>query len=41
MTNKKTKVVVIGGGHNGLICASYLAKAGYCVNLHESRDSGG
>ena len=41
MTNKKTKVVVIGGGHNGLICASYLAKAGYCVDLHESRDSVG
>ena len=24
-------VVVVGGGHNGLICAAYLARAGVSV----------
>ena len=27
--NKSRDVVIIGGGHNGLITAFYLAKAGY------------
>ncbi len=34
-------VVVIGAGHNGLICAAYLAKAGLDVMLVEARDSVG
>ncbi len=29
--------VVIGAGHNGLVCASYLLKAGYSVALLEKR----
>ncbi len=31
-------VVVLGGGHNGLICAAYLARAGARVTLLERRD---
>src|SRR6267154_1815339 len=27
--------IIIGGGHNGLICAAYLAKAGYSVCVLE------
>jgi beta-carotene ketolase (CrtO type) len=30
-------VVIIGAGHNGLVCASYLLKAGYSVLLLEKR----
>ncbi|RCJ24938.1 beta-carotene ketolase [Nostoc sp. ATCC 43529] len=30
-------VVLIGGGHNGLVCAAYLLKAGYSVLLLEKR----
>lgn len=30
-------VIVIGGGHNGLICATYLAKAGLSVCVFERR----
>ena len=30
-------VVIIGAGHNGLVCASYLLKAGYSVALLEKR----
>ncbi|QBE48412.1 phytoene desaturase family protein [Leucobacter triazinivorans] len=32
-------VVVIGGGHNGLIAANYVAKAGHRVTLCEARAS--
>jgi phytoene dehydrogenase-like protein len=32
-------VVIIGGGHNGLICATYLAKAGLSVTVIEARAS--
>ena len=31
-------VVVLGGGHNGLVCAAYLARAGARVTLLERRD---
>jgi beta-carotene ketolase (CrtO type) len=30
-------VVIIGAGHNGLVCAAYLLKAGYSVALIEKR----
>ncbi len=31
-------IVIIGGGHNGLTCAAYLAKAGRKVTVLERRD---
>ena len=34
----KNKIVIIGGGHNGLICAAYLAKAGKQVTVLEASD---
>ncbi|MGD1917783.1 MAG: phytoene desaturase family protein, partial [Pleurocapsa sp.] len=30
-------IVIIGAGHNGLVCAAYLLKAGYTVALLEKR----
>ena len=30
--------VIVGGGHNGLVAAAYLARAGRRVLLHERRD---
>ncbi len=34
-------VIVVGGGHNGLICAAYLARAGIDTLLIEARDEVG
>lgn len=34
-------VIVVGGGHNGLICAAYLARAGIDTLLLEARDEVG
>src|ERR1700758_2834586 len=31
-------VVIVGAGHNGLACAAYLARAGKCVLVLESRE---
>jgi len=33
--------IVAGGGHNGLICASYLAKAGFQVAVLEAKETAG
>ncbi|HWI73389.1 MAG TPA: NAD(P)/FAD-dependent oxidoreductase [Baekduia sp.] len=35
------EVVIVGGGHNGLTCAAYLARAGVDVCVLEARDSVG
>ncbi len=35
--SRKFDAVIIGGGHNGLICAAYLAKAGRKVQVLEKR----
>ncbi len=40
MTDAK-QIVVVGGGHNGLVCAAYLAKAGQTVTLLEAADTVG
>ncbi|KAF5299217.1 hypothetical protein FQA39_LY02390 [Lamprigera yunnana] len=37
MYDKKKKVVVVGGGLAGPVCALYMAKRGYNVNLYEYR----
>lgn len=36
--NQKYDAVIIGAGHNGLVCAFYLARAGYKVRVVERRD---
>ena len=39
---KPQSAVIIGAGHNGLVCAIYLAKAGYQVQILEAnQDVGG
>jgi phytoene dehydrogenase-like protein len=35
---KKYDIAIIGGGHNGLVCAAYLARAGKRVLLLERRE---
>ena len=39
--SKTYDVIIVGGGHNGLVAASYLAKAGKSVLLLEARDESG
>jgi phytoene dehydrogenase-like protein len=34
---KSYDAIVVGGGHNGLVCAAYLAKAGASVLVLERR----
>ena len=37
MSVRRSEVVIIGGGHNGLVAATYLARAGYQVRIIEAR----
>ena len=37
MNAQKYDAIIIGGGHNGLVCAAYLAKAGKKVIVFEKR----
>ena len=34
----KRSAIIIGAGHNGLVCGWYLARAGYAVTILEARD---
>jgi phytoene dehydrogenase-like protein len=36
-----TDVVIIGAGHNGLVCAAYLARAGFSVTVAEAAEQVG
>ncbi len=37
-TQSEYDVVIVGGGHNGLVCANYLARSGLKVLVLEKRD---
>ena len=36
-SSQSPDAVIIGGGHNGLVCAYYLAKKGLQVQVYEKR----
>lgn len=36
MTDRNNQIVIIGAGHNGLVCAAYLARAGKKVTVLEA-----
>ena len=38
---KRPSVIVIGSGHNGMVCSNYLAMAGYKVDVMEAKESFG
>lgn len=37
MSGQRSDIIVIGGGHNGLVCAFYLARSGHSVTILERR----
>src|SRR4051794_17542137 len=41
MDAPRLDVAIIGAGHNGLVCAAYLARAGLSVEVFERRDIAG